>query len=506
MFPAIDTNSPEISEISDIAVPAVSSGHCVAAPEQSHDKPDHMDELVRQFPPISVPPEYLSGTSGIATLNADAHGFGDAALTSWISEGSLHSSWRLMHRARGAYLRAVLGLGEGNSLDDHATLSDGEFRARFKGKYKKLDCLIRMTGTIRGKTIRGDLRWDVANVPAPRSHSFRGERISGPGIAKPGEEVLSPLPNIPVTPRSIDDIFGNWQLSMTVPDGRTRDSVLSLFQEHGKKQFLEMFGQEVDTETTEEYCITTFNAYNEYELKQEHGRIPRILSRARAVGIYSTPRRPRKITIPQSAHDWADEFFFEFRKHGLRKCVLLYPNTCYKSREWPPSYWNDLGWALFRLGIGVAFMHGSEKDDRHTNVPRFLFGVPWENSAALMLRSDLVIGNDSGPVNIAGTLGVNTLALMGPTNPLIFAHLPEVHTMSVDEEELSCVRCHFQFPFRSACDQGCQALYRLHPENVFGRVLDLIGEPASMPEQLIRPRQYDPTIPAGPSEKVESAA
>lgn len=40
---------------------------------------------------------------------------------------------------------------------------------------------------------------------------------------------------------------------------------------------------------------------------------------------------------------------------------------------------------------------------------------------------------------------------------------------------LDCTGCHFQAPFRAACDQGCMSLYRLFPDEVLGRVLEKLG-------------------------------
>jgi ADP-heptose:LPS heptosyltransferase len=45
-------------------------------------------------------------------------------------------------------------------------------------------------------------------------------------------------------------------------------------------------------------------------------------------------------------------------------------------------------------------------------------------------RADLFIGNDSGPAHLAGIIGVNTLALFGPSNPTVWQPLgPRVSTL-----------------------------------------------------------------------------
>jgi ADP-heptose:LPS heptosyltransferase len=91
-----------------------------------------------------------------------------------------------------------------------------------------------------------------------------------------------------------------------------------------------------------------------------------------------------------------------------------------------------------------------------------------------MSSVELVVGNDSGPAHLAGTLGTPTLALMGPTRAAcVFGHIPEVTPLAVSLEP-ACAGCHFGRPFRAACDQGCQALYALTPAAVLKEVHKLV--------------------------------
>jgi ADP-heptose:LPS heptosyltransferase len=85
----------------------------------------------------------------------------------------------------------------------------------------------------------------------------------------------------------------------------------------------------------------------------------------------------------------------------------------------------------------------------------------------------VVVGNDSFPAHLAGTVGVPTLALMGPTVASVFAHLPDVECLA--SNGVDCTGCHFRKPFRAACDQGCMSLYRLFPDDVLDRTLTKTG-------------------------------
>jgi ADP-heptose:LPS heptosyltransferase len=92
--------------------------------------------------------------------------------------------------------------------------------------------------------------------------------------------------------------------------------------------------------------------------------------------------------------------------------------------------------------------------------------------AAAMQRARLVIGNDSGPAHLAGTLQTRTLAIHGPTTARIYNHIPEV--TSFIKISLGCSGCHClpsedpsRLGWRASCDYGCGELFRTFPEEVF---------------------------------------
>jgi hypothetical protein len=195
----------------------------------------------------------------------------------------------------------------------------------------------------------------------------------------------------------------------------------------------------------------------------DRGRRPRLDYLRQFLGITAAPVRPR-LHIPAADDDWAARTAAD----AGSPLVLLFPQTAWKTREWPPNYWVDLAWRLQKLDIATVVMLQAN-DERFHNTPAYRWNTPLPRVAALMQRSALVVGNDSFPAHLAGTVGVPTLALMGPTRPTVFTHLPDVTTLS--SASLDCTGCHFQAPFRAACDQGCMSMYRLFPEEVLNRVL-----------------------------------
>jgi hypothetical protein len=194
----------------------------------------------------------------------------------------------------------------------------------------------------------------------------------------------------------------------------------------------------------------------------ERCRKPRLDYIRDFLNLTEEPLRPTA-RIGSEDRAWATERLRELGEPP----VLLFPQTAWVTREWPANYWVDLAWRLRGMGI-PALLLMAEKDERFTNTPLYWWGTPLPRLAALIAQSRLVVGNDSFPAHLAGALGVPTLALMGPTSPMVFAHSPSVECLSSDA--LECTGCHFGTPFRAACDQGCMSLFRLFPEVVLRRI------------------------------------
>ena len=216
----------------------------------------------------------------------------------------------------------------------------------------------------------------------------------------------------------------------------------------------------------------------ERELAEQCQR-PRLDYVREFLGITTEPTRPT-LRLAHEHRQWAAD---RVRELGDR-LVLLFPQTAWVTREWPPSYWVDLSWKLKAAGVPVLVLL-SNKDERFTNTPTYWWGTSVERLAGLIERAALVVGNDSFPAHLAGTIGVPTLALMGPTRPTVFAHAPTVECMS--SSAIECTGCHFAAQFRAACDQGCQSLFRLFPETVLERVLERVRRDSSFSPSLGTP-------------------
>lgn len=270
--------------------------------------------------------------------------------------------------------------------------------------------------------------------------------------------------------------FGDACLMAWASEG-SRDAPVRLVHHAtgSKRSFLELLGQECVADAAG--AVNTFDAYHSFECELERGSVPRLLSRSRALGIVSVPKRP-PIRIPDAALEWAGHVIGNLRRRSAtRKAILAFPQTEYLSREWPAGYWHDLAAGLTLAGHGFTLCLAKEEARWKGIAGGQLHGYPWTHWAALLRLADLTVAVSSGPACLAGTMDVRVLVLEGPTRPTIWAHTPSVEVIRVSKAALECVGCHFGRPFRRACDLGCQALIRLFPEAVIARIEEKLYEP-----------------------------
>jgi len=241
----------------------------------------------------------------------------------------------------------------------------------------------------------------------------------------------------------------------------SKDAAIKLFHyaTGPKKVFLEMLDQPVLDRQPR--MVDTFRAYSQ-ELRQR-GDPPRIEQRGRYLGLQCKPKRP-------SHNLTSDELAVGRREHGGE--VLLWPNTDYGSREWPSFYWIELAERLTDSGMRVRVCGGSP-DNRYSQFPG-MWKRGWRYNAAAMLAARAVVGNDSGPAHLSGTLDVPTVVLLGPTTSSVFIQYPSVKCLSTDPAVLSCSGCYFHAPFAKSCEIGCAALAHLKPEDVFSEIAKLV--------------------------------
>lgn len=217
----------------------------------------------------------------------------------------------------------------------------------------------------------------------------------------------------------------------------------------GQAELLRIFGGTVTDDPTG--AILPDDCY--YDEIEAKGAVPRCESWAKSLGI-DWQRKELKLAEV-------------FQKQNPRR-IILAPQCQNGARTWPAAYWIDLSAGLRKVGWDVHWLFG--KHDPAFEIrgqSETWIGLTFEAMISLFQSAALVIANDSMPAHLAGTLGVNTIALLGPTTHGVFAHFPKVICLASD---LDCTGCHFNMPCRRSCALMCESLARLSPRKILEAV------------------------------------
>jgi lipopolysaccharide heptosyltransferase I len=148
--------------------------------------------------------------------------------------------------------------------------------------------------------------------------------------------------------------------------------------------------------------------------------VDRNLSLAMAAGAQTPAVEPFPFPIDPVSEKWADA---ELQKRGLNRFAILNPGAGWGSKCWPAESFGELARRLASSGIASLVNFGPGETSLADAVTKASQGAAQPISCslseliALMRRSTLFVGGDTGPLHLAVALNTPSVALFGPTDP-----------------------------------------------------------------------------------------
>jgi lipopolysaccharide heptosyltransferase II len=199
------------------------------------------------------------------------------------------------------------------------------------------------------------------------------------------------------------------------------------------------------------------------------------LDALRRIGVSVTTKSPY-FPLAEADREFAGR---EAGKLGLtgRLVIGFNPGTNRPAERWPAERFAELGALLAsRLGARICVFWGpGEKPLADAIAERIgeaaVVAPPTslKQLGAMFERCSLVVSNDTGPMHIAAALGVPTVGIFGPVNPLLQGPWGE-KARYARKEELSCLGCNYD----TTCPIGNPCMTELEAKRVFGVVEELI--------------------------------
>ena len=161
--------------------------------------------------------------------------------------------------------------------------------------------------------------------------------------------------------------------------------------------------------------------------------------------------------------------------------IGILPSGGWESKRCEPEKWIEICKVIsdkFKVKFLILWGPGDEDDAEKikSGLNDFAIKIPKTTVGELsgfINECDLVIANDSGPMHISAALGIPTLGIFGPTNPI--AHRPySVNSDYVIKKDLHCIICN-----KLICPYDHECMKELPVDEVIQKVEKLIGKTVS---------------------------
>ncbi len=130
--------------------------------------------------------------------------------------------------------------------------------------------------------------------------------------------------------------------------------------------------------------------------------------------------------VPPPRNSWLARWRAEVLPDRVPSRVVIHPGSGSVRKNVPVETWHRVAEILrVETGLPVEVLLGPAEVERGS-VPAAAEGVPSETLGdllRLLARTALFLGNDSGPAQLAGALGLPTVSVFGPSDPRVWRPL-----------------------------------------------------------------------------------
>ena len=139
----------------------------------------------------------------------------------------------------------------------------------------------------------------------------------------------------------------------------------------------------------------------------------------RCVG--STERRCPSLFIGEAERKWLDDYWAQNGWLPCSRLLLLHPGSGGRKKRWAAEGFVAIAqwWRQQRKGVVIVLLgpaeEGEESQWRH--IGQVEHNRSLLQTAALLSRAALYVGNDSGISHLAGAVGARGVVIFGPTQP-----------------------------------------------------------------------------------------
>ena len=192
-----------------------------------------------------------------------------------------------------------------------------------------------------------------------------------------------------------------------------------------------------------------------------------------------------EMPIAPSEEVWADQWLKDQGISG-KTLIAVVPGggqswgTQAQNKRWPAVKYADLVDKIIADSPDAVILMGDQSEKELSQevtrlAHRPLYSAVGETSltqmAALFKKCRLAIVNDGGPLHVAVAVGIPTVSIFGPVDPMVYGPFPSKGHQVV-QKSLACQPCYRRFRMASCLHLSC--LQELSVEQVYRKVKEIL--------------------------------
>ena len=216
-----------------------------------------------------------------------------------------------------------------------------------------------------------------------------------------------------------------------------------------------------------------FTNYRVTPPQKKMNRIEKYLSLLWGSGIEAEYQRP-VFSISESDRIYINNFIQQ-NNINQKRIAIIHPGTSLfgKFKRWPAENYATLADLLIqKFGYAVIFTWGNNEYKIVTEITSLMQNkaiiackTSIKQLIALLQRSHLFLGGDTGPTHLASCIGIPTVAIFGSKDPVVYA--PYGENVVIVRKEIPCSPCE-----KRTCDH-ITCITSITPEDVLIAVCKL---------------------------------
>jgi len=168
---------------------------------------------------------------------------------------------------------------------------------------------------------------------------------------------------------------------------------------------------------------------------------------------YLNPEESKKYTlslwITEEDRRFANTLLTEHNLSDKHSVIVIHPGAKWSGRHWVPERYGQIADRLIKEYKAKVILAGGPADfgmtkqilSSMTQRPIMAGESSLRQFCALLEKSDLFIGADSGPMHMATAMGTRVIALFGPARPEAVGPYGDGHIIVTKQDNYSCSPC-----------------------------------------------------------------